>query len=173
MMLADAEHDKKIENNVRECIARAQDKCSKLKDDLVKHAQKEAARNSAPLSSEIIKLQDALDRARDDLADREQELSSLKLLHGGTLVHTPEQRRATHTPRGQAQAVRDLSKLLSDPTRRGTEEFESDLDEQVFRSLPFCLALPRSLSPVSLPHSSVALSVLNLPLAFLHSLLCL
>ena len=35
MMLADAEHDKKVDSNVRQCMQRAQEKAQRLKEDLV------------------------------------------------------------------------------------------------------------------------------------------
>ena len=88
MMLADAEHDKKIENNVKACVKRASEKCRQLKDGLVQHLQH---------------LQNANDKPAD----------------------------AIFTPRTKAQAARDLSNLLSDPTTRGAEEFERDLDDQL------------------------------------------
>ena len=107
MILADAEHDKKIEQNVRECIHRAQEKCQKLKENLAQQEQIELARTHG--RTDIQNLQDEMERAIKNLSDKEVEISSLK----AKLNKPPT---ASEKKKGSAsigQAMRELSKLLS------------------------------------------------------------
>lgn len=129
MMLADAEHDQKIERNVQECIQRAEDKCNQLKENLVKRVESEHRHRSAGTPDDTKSMQNTLDMTLSNLAKKEQELASL-VAERGSMVR-PEQKTMMGTPRGQVQAVRDLSRLLSDPTRRGTADFERDLHDQM------------------------------------------
>ena len=122
-MLADSEHDKKVEDNVKECLERAKDKCSRLRQDLVRERQRYD--NSATEEDTLQPMPEALDQARAQLRSRDAEIASLKMR---TPVRNPEP-QAAHTPRGKAQAVRDISRLLQNPLQRGTEELERSLDE--------------------------------------------
>ena len=126
MMLADAEHDKKIESNVQQCMQKAQEKAQRLKEDLVQHA-----RASNTNSSDAAKLQSTLDRALKNLSSKDAEIASLKAQLGASTPLAMQPKHTMHTPRSQAHALRDLKDLFADPTRRGNDEFESDLDDQL------------------------------------------
>ena len=107
MMLADAEHDKKVEQNVRECIHRAQEKCQKLKETLAQQAQIELARTHG--RTDIKSLQDEIERAIKNLSDKEAEISSLQ----AKLNTTPTASEKKKGNVSSGQAMRELSKLLS------------------------------------------------------------
>ena len=128
MMLADSEHDKKVEDNVKASLGRAQDVCTKLKHDLVRECQR-LDNISDEHGDAVERLQEALNNAETKLRSKDAEIENLKMQRDEMPAHNPDATRIT--PRGKAQAVRDIANLLQDPSRRGTEDFERSLDEQM------------------------------------------
>ena len=128
MMLADSEHDKKVEDNVKACLGRAQDVCNQLKHDLTTR-ECERRNHERDDHGAMEKLQEALNRAETKLRSKEAEIENLKMQRDDMPAHNPDAARIT--PRGKTQAVRDMANLFQDPWRRGTEDFERSLDEQM------------------------------------------